>query len=147
MSYKTIGALVIIIFVVVGFIIWKAPLSAPGPDETATTTPDNTESENTIIANHFYDASTNMHVIEGSITLPTPCHALQHRVQTDGPTDTDITVVFTATSSAEICTQVLSQKLFHVEFSAAENATIRATLNGEARELRLSAQGDVIEKL
>lgn len=147
MSYKTIIALIVIVLVVVGFVIWKAPLSAPGPDENATTTPDGSASENTILANHFYDASTSTHVLEGSITLPTPCHTLQYQAQTDGATDSDVTIQFTATSSAEICTQVLSQKLFHVEFKAAENATIRATLNGQPRELKLSSQDEAIEKL
>lgn len=148
MSYKTIIALVIIILVVVGLIIWKAPFSSHTTD-TATTTDEasNDDATNTIVANHFYDPATHTHVLEGSITLPTPCHTLQYQVESDGVADTDVTVLFTATSSAEICTQVLSQKIFHVEFKAAENAAIHATLNGQPRELKLSTQGSAIEKL
>ena len=148
MSNKTIIALVIVVLVIVGLVIWKAPFSAPTPDETATTTDDSiTDDSDTVTANHFYDAATQTHVLEGSITLPTPCHTLQYQVQTDGAADNDVTVLFTATSSAEICTQVLAQKVFHVEFKAAENAVIHVMLNGEPRKLELSAQGSAIEKL
>lgn len=149
MSNKTIIAIIIVILVIVGFIIWKSPFSGPSDTDTATTTEGDVLGEDTsvITADHFFDAATNTHTLEGVITLPTPCHTLTNTVATDGPADTDITIAFTTAQGGEICTQVLSQKIFHIEFKAAENATIHATLNGQPRELKLTTQGSAIQKL
>ncbi len=149
MSNKTIIALIVIILVIVGFILWRSPLHAPSNTENNATTTGSVMGDETsvITANHFYDPKTSTHTLEGSITLPTPCDSLSYTVATDGSSDTDITVAFTSVSTTEICTQVLAQKVFHVAFVGAENATIHATLNGQARELQLSAQGNAIEKL
>ncbi|MBI1975659.1 MAG: hypothetical protein HYS59_01510 [Candidatus Vogelbacteria bacterium] len=75
-----------------------------------------------------------LHTYKGSITAPTPCHTLTHRLRQTQPTPVQVTIDFTITPPPDgtICTQVLADIPFEVSFPGPESALpALATLDGQ----------------
>ena len=93
----------------------------------------------TITAKHQFKDGT--HIIAGELNMPTPCHILDWETLIAESFPEQVTINFNLSTQAEVCTQVITPTRFLVEFQASEEASIRATLNGERAELNLIEAG------
>ena len=89
----------------------------------------------TITAKHQYKDG--MHIIAGETDMPTPCHILDWDTIVAESFPEQVTINFSLTTMADACTQVITPTRFKVEFTASEEASIVATLNGEEIVLNL----------
>ncbi len=103
------------------------------------TLPQDTESvaqHDRITAKHQFKNGT--HIIAGEANSPTPCDLLSvNAVAGTNP----VAINFISQNSGEMCAQVLTTNKFKVEFQAPENATFKATWNGQPVELNLIPAG------
>ena len=88
-----------------------------------------------ITAKHQYKDG--MHIVEGEIELPTPCHTLDTMIIVRESFPEQVTIEFTTTATDELCIQVITARPFAVEFAVSEQALITATLNNEPTALNL----------
>lgn len=148
MSNKSIVAIVVIVLLLAGGILWLVPFGNPAEEN------DNEVVElpgpEVVRVNHFFENG--LHTVEGTITLPTPCYSLETNVAVTKATDdgSDKAVLnFVATSGTGVCTQVIADKFFSTSFEAGENAEITATYNGKPIRLDIAegVEGSAIEKL
>lgn len=93
----------------------------------------------TITAKHQFKDGT--HIVAGEIAMPTPCHILDHTVTMDDSLPEHVLIAFTLSTLDDTCDKVVTPGRFKVEFAAAEDATIDATLNGEPVILNLIEAG------
>ena len=82
-----------------------------------------------------------MHIIAGEVDLPTPCHLLTTTAQIAESYPEQVTINFTTKESGEVCAQVITPNRFKIEFTASENAVIKARWNGQPVELNLIPAG------
>jgi len=145
MSNKAVIGIIIVLAAIGGLTWWsladrqnqteEPPVGGNGSDVT----------KDKLTINHYFDAG--KHTIEGTMTLPTPCHSLTHEVEMNDPLTTqDVVIKFMTAPGEGICTQVLSDKFFRVTFEASENAKISATLNGAPLTLIFSETKSGITK-
>ena len=78
------------------------------------------------VAHIFMDG---MHTFTGEINLPTPCHALQHKVVIAESYPEQVTAVFEMKSEVDTCIQMIMPEPFVVSFEASKEADFRITLN------------------
>ena len=97
-----------------------------------------------LAANHYF--SEGRHSIQGSVSLPTPCHELSSEVFVAELAPVQARIDFTTTLTSEICAQVITDKFFSVGFEAPAEAVVSATWNGRPIELVLSQAGSGITK-
>ena len=143
MNNRTIIAIVIIIILIALGILWLAPFDNPEENEEVNTEQSSWPEE--ARANHFFKDGT--HTIEGTITLPTPCHTLVTDVTVNEAKDKAV-VNFVGRASTGICAQVVAEKIFTVNFQASGDAEITATFNGAPIRLNLiEGEEGGIEKL
>lgn len=102
------------------------PPSPPNVDAGGGTPSDTVVSATRTFAN-------SRHTVRGTIMTPTPCHALTHDVMIAESYPEQVTIQFSVNAPAGdmMCAQVIDEKDFTITFSASEQASIRATLNGE----------------
>lgn len=144
MSNKSIVGIVVVLVLILGGTWWS--LSKRG-DEVNVPVDNNDEQTTTpqsITVNHYFDNGN--HSIEGTLTLPTPCHSLSHEVTVAESSPEQVMIKFTTTPGEGICTQVLSDKFFRVTFAASAEAKISATLNGSPLRLIFSENKEGITK-
>lgn len=103
-----------------------------------------TDTSKSLTVDHYFNNG--QHTIEGTITLPTPCHGLSHEVIMAQSFPEQVTINFTTKANDGICTQVLADKFFRVTFAANKDAIIKATLDGEALELIFGQNKEGITK-
>lgn len=137
MSNKVVLLIIIILLVILGLIFWN-PF---GSNDDLVNVPPADVQNQIVTANHFYTNGT--HTIEGTITLPTPCHELRSDVVIAESMPEQVTINFTTSNDTEICTQTIANKFFSVSFPASLEAIIAATLDGKPLALRL---GDIVER-
>lgn len=143
MNNKTIIGVLVGLLVIGGLAYW----SLSGKEETSVLTPveEATSTEPTAITvNHYFDKGT--HTIEGTMTLPTPCHTLTTNATVAESAPEQVTVAFVTTPGTDICTQALADKFFRVSFYASKEAVISATLNGKPLRLDFSENFEGITK-
>ena len=103
-----------------------------------TTTPDS------ITVNHYFDNGA--HSLEGTLTLPTPCHILDYNTVVAESMPEQVMVNFSTKPGEGLCTQVLADKFFRVTFNASKDAVISATLDGKSIKLIFSETKEGITK-
>lgn len=89
----------------------------------------------TITAEHAFRSGT--HIVAGSISVPTPCDSLDVTARVMESFPEQVVLDFKTTSSDDVCVQVVSDRRFKLDFKASENASIRATMNGNPANLKL----------
>jgi|SRR3989344_7001890 len=147
MNNKTIIGILLVLVAIGGLAWWglrDKPVETPVEDVGAN--PTNPES---LTVNHYFENG--KHTIEGTMTMPTPCHTLTSEVTLaprSSPSEVgeQIMIKFTTKAGEGMCTQVLADKFFRVTFNASRDATIRATLNGQPLELKFSETLEGITK-
>lgn len=75
------------------------------------------------------------HFIDGVIDLPTPCHGLSVDITVTESYPEQVALNFNSSTTAEMCTQVVTSVQFSEEFEASGYAVIRAYWNGEPAKL------------
>ena len=133
-----IVAIVIIILIIAGAYYYNKTTEPSLPTDTAAGDV-NQPSDQLITARHQYKDG--MHIVAGSVNLPTPCHLLTENVRTAESMPEQVTLEFTSTSSAEVCAQTIIPVRFRFDFAASEDAEISATWNGAAVQLNLIPVG------
>lgn len=98
-----------------------------------------------IEATHFYIDG--VHIIVGSIMMPTPCDLLDTSFTIAESMPEQITFEFDVINTADTCAQVVTEQRFKIEVSAFESASMRATFMGSPVELNLipAAEGETPE--
>ncbi|OHA57938.1 MAG: hypothetical protein A2114_02275 [Candidatus Vogelbacteria bacterium GWA1_51_14] len=141
----TLVVIIVLIIAGLGWAWWANRGDLDDSTDTATSTGDLIDSGQLITAKHqFIDGR---HIVAGEIDLPTPCHLLNTQVQVAKSLPEQVTINFSATSTGEACAQVITPTRFKVEFAAREDASIKATWNGQKATLNLVpvAPGESIE--
>lgn len=141
----TLVVIIVLIIAGLGWAWWASRDNSSDPSDTASTTDQVAGLGQLITAKHqFVDGK---HIVAGEVDLPTPCSLLETQVDVAKRLPEQVTINFTATSSAEVCAQVITPTRFKVEFNASEDATIEATWNGAPANLNLVpvASGESIE--
>ncbi len=92
-----------------------------------------------IDAKHQFKNGT--HIVAGQVNLPTPCYVLDAKASVAESAPEQVTIAFTASTSAEQCAQVVTPERFKVQFSASAEAKIKATWNGKPAILNLIPAG------
>lgn len=99
---------------------------------------------------HFFKDGT--HTIVGDLMVPTPCDLIQADALVAESMPEQVTIQLTTINNDDTCAQVMTLQRFRVEFSASEQATIRATLDGtqvvlNLRDAEAGAEPDKLEDL
>lgn len=89
----------------------------------------------TITAEHAFRNGT--HIVAGTISVPTPCDSLGVTARIMESFPEQVVLDFKTTSSDDICVQVVSDRRFKIDFKSSENASIKATMNGNPANLKL----------
>ena len=140
---KTVTIVIIIIVILIGFYFW-APDSWKFWQETPVATNNgdvlgDAVAHERITAKHQFKNGT--HIVAGQVNSPTPCHLVTTSARVAESFPEQVTIDFKETSSGEICAQVVTTNRFKIDFQASENATIKATWNGQPVELNLIPAG------
>ncbi len=88
-----------------------------------------------IDAKHFFSNGT--HTLVGEILMPTPCDLLNWDTRIAESYPEQVTIGFAVVNNTTSCAQVVTSQRFNVVFSASEQASIYATLNGKSLEINL----------
>lgn len=143
-------ALIVLVLVAIGFLLLaffytrdaKREGNLPAsPDAEA---PVSQEGLVTITKRTYQDG---VHIWEGSVSLPTPCHRLESpsvTVAESYPEQVRITLV--SRPPAGPCAQVITEKTFTANFKASQNASVSVTLDGKPASLVFD-EGDAGRKL
>ena len=129
-----IVGVVVIVLLALG-IYWLVTPSTPDAGDTTQTPVAQDEYVQMVNVKHQY--KNGRHVYVGEIDLPTPCHSLASSYNKDANNTTGYTLVFTSTSSSEMCAQVVTSKPFKLSFEAVKSILLSATLNGKKLRLNL----------
>ena len=143
MSNKATIGIVVVLVLILGGVWWS--LSNKGDEDVVPA--DNggqTTSPDSITVNHYFDNGS--HSLEGTLTLPTPCHTLDYNTVVAESMPEQVMVNFTTKPGEGLCTQVLSDKFFRVTFNASKDAVISATLDGRPIKLIFSDTKEGITK-
>jgi len=145
MSKSTLLVIGLVIALALGALIYyTAQYYGPSSDQ-ATPPPPPVSRHETITAKHqFKDGK---HIVAGEVNVPTPCHILTAGALVAESFPEQVTIDFRASTTADVCAQVLTLARFKIEFQASEKASIRAMWNGEPVELNLipAAPGENLE--
>jgi hypothetical protein len=143
MSNKTTIGIIGVLVVILGLAWWslsnKGEEVAPPGDQS-----EQVASPPAVTVNHYFDNGS--HSLEGTLTLPTPCHTLSYTVDIAKSLPEQVTVHFVTKPGEGLCTQVLSDKFFRVVFNASADASISATLDGKPIRLIFSDTKEGITK-
>lgn len=126
----------VVVVVLLAFgIYWL--VSPSTPEATDTTQTPVTQDEYVQMVNVKHQYKNGRHTYVGEIDLPTPCHSLMSSYNKDANSTTGYTLVFTSSSTAEMCAQVITSKPFKLSFEAVKDIVLSATLNGKKLRLNL----------
>lgn len=135
---------VVIFLVLIGGFYFLAPDSMKfWGDQTANVIDSDNDDSDTAIpaheritAKHQYKDGN--HIIAGEVNMPTPCYILNVSARVAGE---QVTLDFVSETNGDVCAEVITTERFKVDFSAGENAVIKATWNGQPVELNLIPAG------
>lgn len=127
---------------VAAFLVAGPSEVTPNPDQNGTTTTNNQDqTERVITAQHQYNASEGVHIVAGTLEVPTPCHLLDWDVELSGGENQDqlakINFEVTKEDEDQMCAQVIEDRRFKATFQAPEDVRIEATYNGNDAQLNL----------
>jgi hypothetical protein len=107
------------------------------PSDVAVVTPQlpETSEEVRVNATHFFENGT--HTIVGNLMVPTPCDLIEAAASVAESMPEQVTISLTTINNDETCAQAMTPQRFRVEFTASQQATIRATLDGKEVILNL----------
>lgn len=144
-------ALIVLVLVAIGFLLLaffytrdakrEGDPPANNPDAEA---PVSQEVVATITKRTYQDG---VHIWEGSVSLPTPCHGLElpsATVAESYPEQVRIALISRPPSGP--CAQVVTEKTFTANFKASQNASVSVTLDGKPASLVFD-EGDAGRKL
>ncbi|HEY4493543.1 MAG TPA: hypothetical protein VJB98_02900 [Candidatus Paceibacterota bacterium] len=142
MSNKTVIGIVAVLIVILGLVWWglsdkQEVINEPVDNGSEVT-------QDSLTVDHYYEDG--KHTIEGTITLPTPCHTITGEAIVAESMPEQITIKLTTKAGEGICTQVLADKFFRVTFNASKEAVIKATLDGKPITLVFSQVQEGITK-
>ncbi len=147
MSKSTIAIIVILACIVLGttyvafapdsWKFWRS--NTPIVNNTENTTPDPSFPAERITAKHQFTNGT--HIVAGEVNLPTPCYILTTDAMIAESYPEQVTLRFVAKTNADTCAQVITTERFKINFTASENASIKATWNGKVIPLNLIPAG------
>lgn len=86
-------------------------------------------------AKHFFINGT--HTIVGEILMPTPCDLLNWDTRIGESMPEQVVVDFKVVNHSETCAEVITAQRFKVSFTASEQASIGATLQGRHIDINL----------
>ncbi len=145
MNNKTIVGTILGLLIVLGLVYWSLSNYDKRNDlDKVDTTPVVNQAPTSLTVNHYYN--NNSHTIEGTMTLPTPCHTLSHTANVAESSPEQVSIAFVTKASEGLCTQVLADKFFRVVFEASVDAVITATLDGQPLNLIFSEIKEGITK-
>src|SRR3989344_9605540 len=105
------GIVIILILILLAIFYWWNPFGPSQeeqvPDENQAAVGE-VSSPEPLAANHYF--SDGQHTIQGSVSLPTPCHELSHEVFVAESAPVQVRIDFKITSASEICTQVVTNR-------------------------------------
>lgn len=127
-----IGIVVVLLALAV---YWLMSPSTPAANDTAQVPATQDEYVQMVNVKHQYKDG--RHVYVGEINLPTPCHTLASTYAKDANSTTAYTLIFTSSSTAEMCAQVVTSKPFKLSFAAIKDIVVSGTLNGKKLRLNL----------
>ncbi len=119
-----------------GYLHYK---STQTPTDTGNVLAEDTEAMRIDAKHQFKNGK---HIVAGSVNLPTACYTLSTEARVAESMPEQVTIAFTATTSGDICAQVITAERFKAEFTASENAQIKATWNGKPAILNLIPAGE-----
>ena len=126
----------VVIVILLGLgIYWLMSPSTPTATDTAQTPATQDEYVQMVNVKHQY--KNGHHTYVGEIDVPTPCHTLASSYSKDANSTTGYTLVFTSTSSSQMCAQVVTSKPFKLSFDAVKDIVLSGTLNGKKLRLNL----------
>lgn len=99
---------------------------------------------------HFFKDG--KHTVVGDLMVPTPCDLIEADASVAESMPEQVTIALTTINNDDTCAQVMTLQRFRVDFSASEQASIRATLDGKEVTLNLrdaepGAEPDKLEDL
>lgn len=150
MNNKTIIGIIVALLVVLGLAWWslsdRSNSNKEGEVDNNTSVLGDQQSapSGSLTVNHYF--SDGSHTIEGTITLPTPCHTISHDVLVAESFPEQVSIALVTKPGAGLCTQVLADKFFRITFNASKDAVIRATLDGQPITLIYSDNNEGITK-
>lgn len=126
-------------FAYLAFVLMADNILAPTIDDGATLDGNNpiTSQPQTVLVTKTFVNGT--HAVKGTLALPTPCYELTQDVFIMESYPEQVVINFTAKDQGGICVQVIDDRPFEVTFQASEQASIRATLNGQPLVLQTNA--------
>jgi len=134
--------IIVVLVVILGFVWWSLGTKKNGSvlvgDTQTTSLPES------ITVNHYFNNGE--HSLEGTLTLPTPCHSLSYDAIVAESYPEQVMVKFVTKPGEGLCTQILADKFFRVAFNASKDAVISATLDGKAVRLVFSETKEGITK-
>jgi len=139
-QHGIIIAIVIFALIIIGMFTFaflkRSELNqVPVPKNDTTVVPSPYDTITRIDAKHFYIDG--VHTLVGEVLLPTTCDLLNWESVVRESMPEGVTVEFTVINNAETCGAATLPQRFLVTFSASEDASIDATLNGRRVELNL----------
>ena len=140
-----IVVIILVILAILGFHFfapdsWKFWGQTANVIDTTVDTSSQASEHETITAKHQY--KNGKHIVAGEANSPTPCDILSASATVTKSLPEQVTINFTSTSTDSLCAQVITSNRFKVEFSASENATVKATWNGKPVGLNLIPAGE-----
>ncbi len=88
-----------------------------------------------IDAKHYFIDG--VHTLVGELNMPTPCDLLEGEAVVMESFPEQVVIDFSVINRSDSCAQVVTAQRFKVEFTASEEASIRATFMGRDVELNL----------
>jgi hypothetical protein len=140
-QHGIIVAIVIFGLIIAGMFVFAFLKRSELTQEPSSVTPVVTETKTPydgitrIDAKHFFIDG--VHTIAGEVMLPSTCDLINWDTIVRESMPEGVTLAFTVINNAESCTEATVPQRFLVTFTASENATIDATLNGRTIELNL----------
>jgi len=130
-----VTSIIILVLIVLGLVAWNRSTESVPVDETLNDGVANggsaLEQQAALVS---YSFNNGVHTYTGTIQAPTPCHTVTYEVQLSEEAPITPTIHFTIHNPTldQVCTQVITEIPFTVEFEAPENsAQAQATLGGK----------------
>jgi len=89
-----------------------------------------------ISATHQY--ADGKHKYKGTVDLPTPCHALRTKVNSNNSREGEASLAFEVVNNINDCEEKVTQQTFFIAFSGNADVSVDATFEGNKVQLALT---------
>lgn len=125
---------------VLGYVLLGKIFNPPVTNEQTNTDINIPEEEMKIITvKHGYKEG--RHIYAGEIIMPTPCDALEWKINEDKSTESEKLAEFISVNKSEVCAQIITAARFKIEFESREETKLKATLDGVPVKLNVIEVG------